>query len=234
MTVDRHGGSGSGHVVDGPDPARVIRTEDLVAAPWPNGRGWTSEIYRQPSVQRPGQPVWRLSLATIDTTGPFSVLPGARRRLLLASHTAVQLSIDGTVHVLRYTDSVGFDGSAAVEVIALSGTARALNLMTYGGVGGDLQVSRMSGNSDWSVRDAAALVVLDGRLVVRQEVLGRYDTVVLGPRSLDVGCEAATVARVGVGGMPGDLPRPTSGGWAGGIPDRGTEPLTPMTEQRGD
>jgi hypothetical protein len=228
--VERHEGSRPGYVADEPDPARVIRNEDLVAAPWPNGRGWTSEIHRQPLEQ----PTWRLSLATIDTTGPFSVLPGVRRWLLLASDASLRLSIDGVVHSLGYTDTVVFDGGADIEVIAVSGAARALNLMTYGGVGGDLRVCRLSGDSDWSGRDAAALVVLDGRLVIRQEVLGRYDTLVLGSQHVDVGCETATVARVTVGGMPVDLPRPTSGRGAGGTPDRTTEPLTPMTEQRGD
>ncbi|NEM07081.1 HutD family protein [Geodermatophilus normandii] len=206
----------------GPEPARVIRVEDLAPTPWPNGGGWTREIHRQPSAQRRGQTAWRLSLATIDTVGPFSVLPEVRRWLLLASEGSLHLSIDGTVHRLGHTDTVEFDGGAAVEVIAVSGTSRVLNLMTYGGVGGHLQAGRLSENSEVSDRDTAAIVVLDGHLVVRQASLGRYDTLLLGPQSVDVRSEAATVVRVGVGGTRGDLPPPTSGRWADGTTDRNT------------
>lgn len=206
MTTDRHGGPGSGYVTDRSHSARVVRREELVEAPWPNGGGRTSEIHRQPSLQHPGELTWRLSLAVIDTSGPFSVLPGTRRWLLLASNTSLQLSIDGVIHSLGYTDSVVFPGDAAVEVVAVSGASRALNLMTFGGIDGHLLVSRPSRSSALSDRDAAALVVLEGRLVVQQEVLGRYDTLVLGPQRVDVRWEAATVARVGVGRTPGELP----------------------------
>jgi uncharacterized protein len=223
-----------GYVADRPDSARVVRMEDLVGTPWPNGRGRTSEIYRQLSVQHPEKCTWRLSLATIDTPGPFSVLPEARRCLLLASDTSLSLSIDGRVHTLRYTDSVVFDGGAAVEVIAVSGVSRALNLMTYGGVGGQLQVSRLSDDVRLSDREDAALVVLDGRLLVGQEALGRYDTLILGPQSVEVRCDAATVVRVSVGEPQGEFPRPTSGRGAGSSADADTASPTPTIDQRGD
>ncbi len=199
-------------VADRLDSARVVRIEDLVAAPWSNGGGWTTEIYKQLSAQRPGQPVWRLSLATIDAPGPFSVLPDARRFLLLASDTALQLSIDGIVHTLRYTDSVVFDGGAPVEVVATSGVCSALNLMTYGALGGHLEVSRPVGTADLSDRDAAAVVVLDGRLHVRDQPLGRYDTLVLGRESVHVRCEAATVVHVSLAEK--QVKRPPSSTWS--------------------
>jgi environmental stress-induced protein Ves len=193
-------------VADRLDSARVVRIADLVAAPWSNGGGWTREIYKRLSAQHSGQPVWRLSLATIDTTGPFSVLPDARRYLLLASDTSLQLSIDGIVHTLRYTDSVAFDGDARVGGVAVSGACQTLNLMTYGALGGHLEVARPGGTADLSDRDAAPVVVLDGRLHVSDEPLGRYDTLVLGRESIHVGCEAATVARVGLGETQVNLP----------------------------
>jgi uncharacterized protein len=228
--VTRHENSRAEAVADGPDRARLIRFQDLVATPWPNGGGWTREIYRHPAVQRRGQTAWRLSRATIDATGAFSVLPEARRCLLLASDTALSLSIDGVVHQLGYTDAVTFDGGAAVEVIAVSGDSWVLNLMTYGGVAGDLRAGRLCGECDVSVQDAAAIVVLDGHLAAGQRSLGRHDTLVLGSRSVDVRGEA-TVVRVTVGGAGETLPSPTDRGRR--HVDRSTEPLTRVIEQRG-
>jgi environmental stress-induced protein Ves len=223
-----------GRSATGRSSVRVVRVEDVVATRWPNGGGWTREIHRQLSAQHPRQPVWRLSMATIDTTGPFSVLPEVRRCLLLASDTSLRLSIDGNVYTLGYTDSVAFDGGAAVEVVDVSGESRVLNLMTYGGVGGHLEVSRPAEDCDMSERDGAAVVVLDGRLHVLEESLGRYDTLVLGRESVAVRCEAATVVRVGLGETQVDLPgRPRLGG-AAGPTDCNSEPHAPRIEHRGD
>jgi environmental stress-induced protein Ves len=185
-----------GRVTERLDRAQVIRIGDLRATPWPNGGGWTKEIRVQLSAQDRARPVWRLSMATIDSTGPFSVLPAVRRCLLLASDTSLHLSIDGVLHTLGYTDSVAFDGGAAVEVVALSGTCLALNLMTYGGAGGRLEVSRPAGSFDLSARDAAAVVVLEGRLHALNQTLGRYDTLVPARERVNVTSEAATVVGV--------------------------------------
>ena len=50
--------------------ATIIRRRDYHAAPWRNGGGVTFEIAREP--QGEGAFEWRLSLAQVDRTGPFS------------------------------------------------------------------------------------------------------------------------------------------------------------------
>jgi environmental stress-induced protein Ves len=168
----------------------VVRAADLLASPWPNGRGTTREIHRAPD--------WRLSLATVDTTGAFSVLPDVRRYLLLASDTRLELAIDGTVTSLRFTDTVEFDGDAAVEVVGLSGTASALNLMTYGRARGRLTVRHLDGAATLSSRDAA-VVVLAGRLHVDNLVLGPHDTLLSAPDDVGVVGDATMLACVVLG-----------------------------------
>jgi HutD len=161
------------------------------------------------------------------------MLPEARRCLLLASHTLLQLSIDGIVHTLGYTDSVEFDGGAAVEVLTVSGASRAVNLMTYGGVGGRLEIIR-PGEISLSRRDALAVVVLDGQLRVSDAVLGRYDTLILGQESVRVRGEAATLVRVCLGEARDDLPLRTAAWAADGATDRTSDTRSPRTDHRGD
>jgi hypothetical protein len=147
------------------------------------------------------------------------VLPETRRCLLLGSDTVLQLSIDGIVHTLGYTDMVEFDGGAAVEVLYVSGTSEAVNLMTYGGVGGRLEIIRLAKLSSLSRRDAVALVVLDGHVRVVDAELGRYDTLILGRESVRVRGQAATLVRVCLSDARDDLPRRTAVRAADGTTD---------------
>jgi environmental stress-induced protein Ves len=183
--------SRSGTVSGSSGPARVVRATDLTTTSWPNGRGTTREIHREPG--------WRLSLATVDAVGTFSVLPDVRRYLLLASDTRLDLAIDGVVTTLGFTDTVEFDGSAAVEVVGLSGTSNPLNLMTFDGMRGRLTVRWLDGAATLSGRDAA-VVVLAGRLHVGDLVLGPHDTLLLASEDVGAVGEAATLACVQLGG----------------------------------
>ena len=57
-----------------------VRAADVVPTPWRNGRGRTRELPAQPA-----GPDWtiRVSMADIDTDGPFSAFPGGRGRRLV-------------------------------------------------------------------------------------------------------------------------------------------------------
>ncbi len=147
----------------GPSSGRIVRADGLVATRWQNDGGWTREIHREPAVGDPVRTAWRLSLATIDRTGPFSVLPGVRRHFLLASRTSLTLSIDGVVRDLRHADGAVFNGDAAVHVEALSGTCLALNLMTGSGVEGRFEVADLAGPAMFTQLDTAASSCSPGR-----------------------------------------------------------------------
>lgn len=76
-----------------------FRRADLVAQPWKNGGGVTREIVSWP----PGSTVshfdWRISIAHIASSGPFSAFPGVDRVITLLEGPGVALkAVDGSVN----------------------------------------------------------------------------------------------------------------------------------------
>lgn len=129
---------------------------------WANGAGTTHEIVARPS---PGAWTWRLSLAEVDTDGPFSVLEGVDRALVVASGRGMTLRIDGVGHPLACFDVVTFGGEAAVAAELHDGPVRDLNLMVRrgGGFGAPvLRVERVAAGQALPAGAWVAAVVLDG------------------------------------------------------------------------
>jgi environmental stress-induced protein Ves len=64
-------------------PMRIISRAEYRAMPWRNGRGTTHEIVREPDGAVDF--AWRLSLADVPASGPFSPFPGYERIVVLVS-----------------------------------------------------------------------------------------------------------------------------------------------------
>ncbi|GAA0917021.1 hypothetical protein GCM10009575_006370 [Streptomyces rhizosphaericus] len=186
-------------VIGSADTSRVIRMARLEPQRWANGRGWTREIYRAPVADPLETAAWRLSLADIEDTGPFSPFPGLERHLLSAAPVPLQLSIDGAVHDLCYTQIVSFAGASEVATTTVHGRAQALNLMVRSGICGSLDLLRGDARLPVSAGFATALVVLDGIVALDGRRLERFDTVLPGADETRLGLRGATVARVRVG-----------------------------------
>lgn len=180
------------------DTAHIIPMDTLEPQRWANGRGWTREIHREPAADAPETVAWRLSLADIEDTGPFSPFPGMERHLLSAAPVPLQLSIDGVVHDLRYTQIVTFGGTAEVATTAVHGRARALNLMVRSGIRGSLDLLGGDAQLSVSAAFATALVVLDGIVTLDGRRLERFDTILPGAEGTRLTLQGATVARVRV------------------------------------
>jgi environmental stress-induced protein Ves len=108
---------------------RLIKRDDYMEMPWRNGGGVTFEIARAPVE---GQKFdWRLSLAMIERSGPFSDFAGYLRAIALVSGAGCVLSgIEAQPLVL---DAPGqftvFPGAAQVTSDLVDGPCCDLNLM---------------------------------------------------------------------------------------------------------
>lgn len=104
----------------------------LAPVPWKNGAGSTMEL----AIGPPGATVhdfdWRVSLATISHSGPFSQFAGVERTLALVEGGGLTLDVDGTRHVLLDVDdsTIAFDGQAAVNATVHGGPTLDFNVMT--------------------------------------------------------------------------------------------------------
>ncbi|AQS41974.1 MAG: Histidine uptake and utilization protein [Candidatus Tokpelaia hoelldobleri] len=100
--------------------------------PWKNGGGETREIACAQG--RDGGFGWRLSMATIAQSGPFSSFTDIDRSIALVKGDGVALDVEGKEVVLDKDAGVyAFDGGAAVSARCLGGVTTDLNMMTRRG-----------------------------------------------------------------------------------------------------
>jgi uncharacterized protein len=121
----------------------------LPAQPWKNGGGITREIAVIPPGASLAGFTWRVSVAEIAHSGPFSAFPGIDRQILLLAGAGVRLQAvtDGVEKIDHRLDEplvpFAFAGEAAIEATLLDGPSQDLNVMTRRGVmRSDVRIAR--------------------------------------------------------------------------------------------
>lgn len=110
---------------------RLLRPADYRRTRWANDGGWTSEVTREPE-NHDAAFNWRVSIAEIESDGPFSRFPGITRDLLLLEGRGIELQIDAQPPQ-SLTDQLAhlrFDGASSVSCHLVDGPARDFNVMT--------------------------------------------------------------------------------------------------------
>jgi uncharacterized protein len=140
---------------------------DYRRMPWRNGGGTTTEIAAEPG--GPAGFLWRLSIAEVAASGPFSDFGGYDRHILLLA---------GRGFVLRFAEAPSrrldrplepftFDGGWRTSCELVDGPVRDLNLMVARGKAvGSLEVLRMPTGTrlDLPVAGTVLLHLLEGAL----------------------------------------------------------------------
>jgi environmental stress-induced protein Ves len=108
---------------------KVLRESSYPTVPWKNGGGVTREIHRAPTDSAAFD--WRLSLATIDSPGPFSAFDGYARTLVLVRGAGVELSFGqhGHARLEAAGDLARFDGAWQTDCKLIDGPSTDLNLI---------------------------------------------------------------------------------------------------------
>lgn len=111
--------------------AHRFRLDALPRMPWKNGGGTTREVASQPPGAGFADFDWRVSVATIAASGPFSAFPGIDRTIMLLDGDGVRLRGSGVDHLL---DTVGepfaFSGDVPIEATLIGGESTDVNVMT--------------------------------------------------------------------------------------------------------
>jgi uncharacterized protein len=107
----------------------ILRESSYLPVPWKNGGGMTREILRVPP--EPTAFDWRLSLASIDTPGPFSAFEGYQRTLVLVRGAGIELDFGqhGRAILRAPGQMVVFDGAWSTGCTLLDGPSSDLNLI---------------------------------------------------------------------------------------------------------
>lgn len=109
----------------------LLHANDYKRARWKNDGGWTTEIAREPADPATDF-AWRISIADIESDGPFSSFPGVARELMLLAGSGIELDIDDAppLRLVERLQRVHFEGESRVECRLLAGPTRDFNVMT--------------------------------------------------------------------------------------------------------
>lgn len=101
---------------------------DFRRQPWKNGGGTTTELAVHPAS---GRPLWRVSIADVSTSGPFSDFSGYERTIMLLEGDGMRLAFDDASEAVvdRPYSPFVFDGAAKCQCTLLGGAVRDMNLM---------------------------------------------------------------------------------------------------------
>ncbi|MEO5606152.1 MAG: HutD family protein, partial [Polaromonas sp.] len=105
--------------------------DQLPVTPWKNGGGNTREIACWPPGAGLNDFGWRISIATIAASGPFSMFAGIDRHIMLLGGDGVRLRSPGSID--HQLDTPGqpfaFSGDAAIDCTLLGGESSDFNVM---------------------------------------------------------------------------------------------------------
>ena len=136
----------------------------LPRQPWHNGGGTTREIVCRPAGASMQDFDWRISIADVDRDGPFSVLPGIERCIVLLEGPGLRLRsrcgrldhrLDTPGQPLR------FDGGLALDAELLGGPSEDFNVMTRAGRC-SAHVTRLQGPTACAPAFPGLVLVLQG------------------------------------------------------------------------
>ncbi|WP_332694812.1 HutD/Ves family protein [Bosea sp. (in: a-proteobacteria)] len=183
---------------------RIIRAADCLVMPWKNGGGSTTEIAVHPEGASLDEFDWRVSMARVESDGPFSLFSGIDRTLSVLSGNGIALAFGSgsTVTLRRGSPPHAFAGDAAVVGQLIDGPITDLNVMTRQGRVRH-RVRRLSGPAPITIEPAGELLVLFAAVGEwRAETTG-------GPRALgardSLVIEAGESASLDCGDEPGEL-----------------------------
>ena len=153
--------------------------------PWKNGAGTTTEIAVSPAGSGLDEFDWRLAIADLERSGPFSSFPGVDRLLMLLPPGEVTLEIDGRQRTMAPLDVIAFAGESVVLASLGSGPARDLNLM--------LRRGRVEATMATVTLDAERRVAVVGSLIVLCVIEGAIEVESNGARVVLEALDSALV-----------------------------------------
>ena len=167
---------------------RILRAAEYRSMPWKNGGGVTTEI----AVSPPGAGLndfdWRVSMARVEGSGPFSQFAGIDRTLAVLEGEGIVLDIAGRppISVTRATDPLSFPADVSTAAALIGGPITDLNVMTRRGRMTH-SVERLVASTSVEIRTetrTTLVLCLNGEVIVPGTDpirLGPLDTLLPGP-----------------------------------------------------
>ena len=189
---------------------RILRAAEYRSMPWKNGGGVTTEIAVSPVGAGLDDFDWRVSMARVELSGPFSQFAGIDRTLAVLQGEGIVLDIAGypPTSINRATALFSFPADVRTSATLIGGPITDLNVMTRRSRMTH-SVERLMASAPVEIRTearATLILCLDGDITVdgtEQVHLGALDTLIIGPDSTSLLVQPANeatlfVIRIGV------------------------------------
>ena len=114
---------------------RILRVADHKRMPWKNGGGETVEIAVFPDGAGLEDFDWRISMARVDGSGPFSSFPGIDRTLAILEGEGLILDVAGhpSQRLTQYSEPHAFPADAITSAELIGGPVVDFNVMSRRG-----------------------------------------------------------------------------------------------------
>jgi environmental stress-induced protein Ves len=110
---------------------RIIRLADQRPMPWKNGGGITYEVAVFPADAPLDGFAWRVSMAQVESDGPFSRFDGIDRSLAIMQGNGLHLLVDSaTIELGTQSRPLAFPGDIPASAALIAGPIMDLNAMT--------------------------------------------------------------------------------------------------------
>ena len=136
-----------------------IRLQDVPVSPWKNGGGTTQSLVCWPS---PSDWVFRMSVARIDSDGPFSEFKGVDRWFAVLSGEGVVLQFpERRVEVSALDAAVQFSGDLPCQCSLINGPTVDFNLMVQGVSASMARIDRLPYVAKFKAQTTLAIFVVE-------------------------------------------------------------------------
>ncbi|MBZ9757878.1 HutD family protein [Mesorhizobium sp. ESP6-5] len=167
---------------------RVLRAADYRVMPWKNGGGTTTEIAVSPAGAGLDDFDWRVSMARVETSGPFSSFAGIDRTLSVLEGEGIVLDVAGLLpeRMTAASQPFSFPADQPTSAALIAGPITDLNVMTRRGrMLHQVECLPVSAPVEISTEACSTLIlchrghaIFAGAAPIR---LGPLDTLLLGP-----------------------------------------------------
>lgn len=193
---------------------RVLRASESKSMPWKNGGGVTTEVAVSPADAGLNDFDWRVSMARVEGSGPFSQFAGIDRTLAVLEGEGIVLDIAGRppISVTRASDPLSFPADVATAAALIGGPITDLNVMTRRGRTTH-SVERLMVSNPVEIRTGTGTILvlcLNGKATVpgtEPVHLGPLDALLLGPDTASLlvqPVQETTLFVIRIGGISGN------------------------------
>lgn len=168
---------------------RIVRAADYRIMPWKNGGGTTTEIAVSPEGAGLDDFDWRVSMARVERSGPFSSFPGVDRTLSILEGEGIFLHVDGRIPIglTRASDPLSFPADLPTRAGLIAGPIVDLNVMARRiGTAHSVERLTIAGDGELACDADATLVFCHGgriRVGGTETVLESRDTLCAGRKA---------------------------------------------------